>query len=231
MTRLSLPAPIITLHDHISVVRDDLLPGGTKRRAMHVFFDDHPEYVYASPVYGYAQIALAYACRDYGKSATIFCAKRKTYAPLTVQAIEAGARIIDVPMGFLSHVSAKARQYCETTPGAKLLPFGLDDPAFISALADVARALPVTPTEVWSITSSGVLTRALQLAWPNAKFYGIRVGAKPDAGKAEVIFAPERFEQAAQKPPPFPSSLHYDAKAWRFVRTLAMPGALFWNVG
>jgi len=56
------------------------------------------------------------------------------------------------------------------------------------------------------------------------------IGAAPDAGGAVVLQAPEKFEDAAKDPPPFPSCLNYDAKAWRFVRQRAKPGALFWNV-
>jgi len=42
--------------------------------------------------------------------------------------------------------------------------------------------------------------------------------------------APEKFEQDARLRPPFPSCSNFDAKAWRFVRQRAAPGALFWNV-
>lgn len=230
---MTLPEPVILEHDGILVVRDDLLPGGTKRRAMHVLFDDkHNEYVYASPVYGYAQVALAYACRDYHKLATVFCAQRNDYAPLTLEAIAAGAAIVEVPMGFLTVVQARVREYCAHSAYRKMLPFGLDDPTFIAALADVARALPVKPHEVWSIASSGVLTRALQLAWPDATFYGVRVGAEPNAGKCVTVYqAPEKFERPARVRPPFPSCLNYDAKAWQFIKQHASKGALFWNVG
>lgn len=226
-----IPDPVIVEHDGILVVRDDMIPGGTKRRAIHALFHDNiSEYVYASPVYGFAQIALAYAARDYDKHATIFCAKRKAHHALTREAKEAGASIVEVPHGYLNVVKARAREYCQRT-GALLLPFGLDDPRFILALADVARALPVIPTEVWTVVGSGVLSRALQLAWPDAIVYGVRIGAEPDAGHAKVYVAPENYEKNAQEPPPFPSCANYDAKAWRFIRKHASPGALFWNVG
>jgi hypothetical protein len=45
-----------------------------------------------------------------------------------------------------------------------------------------------------------------------------------------VYRAPERFEDEALEPPPFPSCSNYDAKAWRFIRRHAEAGALFWNV-
>jgi hypothetical protein len=227
---MTLPDPILTSHDGFTVLRDDLLPGGTKRRAIHVLFDDRDEYVYPSPVFGYAQLALAYACRDVGKRATITCAKRFTRHPLTNEAEQAGAKIIEVPNGYLNVIKARARDYC-AAHGAVLLPFGLDTPRFIEALAAVARALPVVPTEVWSVAGSGVLTRSLQLAWPEACVYAVRVGREPLVGRAKVFTATEAYEQDARHPPPFPSCSHYDAKAWNIMTQYAKPGAFFWNVG
>ena len=61
----SLPKPIIKEHGGIKVVRDDLLNGGTKRRAFTIYVKSKPEmdeFVYASPRQGYAQLSLAYAC-------------------------------------------------------------------------------------------------------------------------------------------------------------------------
>jgi len=228
---MTLPDPTIAEHDGFQVVRDDLLLGGTKRRAIHVLFDTHTEYVYPSPVYGYAQLALAYAACDHGKRATIFCAKRKVMYPLTEQAWKAGASIYEVPHGYLNVVKARAREYC-ALQGAKLLPFGLDCPAFVEALAEVARRLPIRPPqEVWSVAGSGCLTRALQLAWPEAAFNVVRIGAVPDAGRARVWTAPEKYEENAWVQPPFPSCGHYDAKCWSIMKQHASPDALFWNVG
>jgi len=226
-----LPAPVIEHIEGLYVVRDDLISGGTKRRAIPVFFDEHEEYVYASPVFGAAQIALGHTAREHGKRATIFCAKRSVWAPMTRAAADAGAKIIEVDFGMLSNVTARARDYCAQS-GAKLLPFGLDAEEFIEALANVARAMEIEPEEVWSITSSGTLTRALQRAWPSARFHGVVVGHHPGAGAgtAELHFAPEKFDKAARFPPPFPSMPQFDAKAWQFVKEHATPGALFWNV-
>jgi hypothetical protein len=227
-----LPPPVIRVHDGISVLRDDLLPGGTKRRAIPVFFNDRvEEYVYASPVQGAAQLALAYTAREHGKRATIFCAARKTPHANTLRVRELGAQVIEVPLGYLSNVTAKAIGYAQRT-GAMLLPFGLDAPKFVYALSDVAKAIPIQPKEVWSIASSGVLSRALQLAWPDAKFYGIQVGHAPIASKAVIMGAPERFEKDAKEPPPFPSCGNYDAKAWQFIKRYATlnEDTLFWNV-
>lgn len=225
-----LPEPKLVEHDGIVVVRDDLIAGGTKRRALPVLMGG-PEkgYVYASPVYGYAQIALAHAAREAGKRAVVFCAARKEKHPRTLEAAEAGALVVGVPTGYMSVCRKWARDFAEEQ-GFRLLPFGLDTPEFIEALAAVARRLPVRPKEVWCVAGSGCLSRALQMAWPKAVVHAVRVGAEPSVGKARLHVAPERFEQDAKALPPFPSCSNYDAKAWQFIKRLARPGALMWNV-
>lgn len=75
---LTLPPPVIEEHRGILVVRDDLIEGGTKSRVLDTVLDDNaPEYVYASTVYGYAQIALAVAGRRRGKPVTIRPSQRR----------------------------------------------------------------------------------------------------------------------------------------------------------
>jgi hypothetical protein len=228
-----LPLPVVEKHEGIMVVRDDLVPGGTKRRVAGLLLDERrTEYVYASPAFGYAQIALAMACRDAGGRATIFTAKRNKPHKRTEEAIAAGANVVMVPYGYLSNVQAKAKRYAEGT-GAKLLPFGFDLPIIRDGIAAVASRLDVCPDEVWTVAGSGMLSMSLQMAWPRAKFFAVAVGAKltaRDICVSAVYCAPEPFERDAKILPPFPSCSNYDAKAWRFVRRYASKGAIFWNV-
>jgi hypothetical protein len=225
----AVPAPVLETVAGLTVVRDDLIPGGTKRRVLPLLLTGGAEFVYASPAQGFAQVALAHSAAAVGVRATVFVAKRGVLHPHTAQAHAAGAKVVQVAPGYLSNVQAKARAYCAAT-GAVLLPFGLDTPAFVAALAAVARSLPVQPAEVWSVAGSGVLTRALQAAWPDAVFHAVQVGRPPTIGRARLWQAPETFEQDARQRPPFPSCGNYDAKAWQFITRHAGPGALFWNV-
>lgn len=224
-----LPSPVVDRVGDFLVVRDDLILGGTKRRVVDRLIAGYAEVVYASPAYGYAQVALAHAGNVTGTRVTIFTAARKQWHPRTQEAIDAGARIVGVPYGYLSNVQSKAKAYAAQT-GALLLPFGFDTPAFTTALSEVARSLPVTPSEVWSVAGSGTLSRALQQAWPDARCFAVQVGRTPDIGRALLVKAPEPFEQDATEAPPFPSTSNFDAKAWRFFSRQASPGALFWNV-
>jgi len=68
--------PQVEEHAGILVVRDDLVQGGTKRRVIGQFLTGADEFVYASPAYGYGQVALAYSCAYAGQRATVFVAKR-----------------------------------------------------------------------------------------------------------------------------------------------------------
>lgn len=214
----------------IRVVRDDLVPGGTKARVIHLLFDECGEYVYAGPCQGYAQVALAYACKRHNKRATLFCAKRNKPHPRTVEALSAGATVHEVPYGYLSHVRARARAYCDRT-GATLLPFGLADRRMVVGISMVAWQVIPAPEEVWSVAGSGTLSMALQMAWPDATINAVIVGQRHESiGRAKIWTAPEKYEQSAKRPPPFPSCNNYDAKAWRFVLEHAASGALFWNV-
>lgn len=221
--------PVIEKHGKLYVLRDDLIKGGTKRRVMLPILKGATEFVYASAAYGYAQVALAYACREAGYRATIFTAKRNEMHARTLEAKSAGAKIVMVPHGYFSNVQAKARAYAQAA-SAKLLPFGLDCPEMRAGLRTLARGLDFQPCEVWTVAGSGTLTRALQSAWPSAAFFAVRVGAAVDAERARVFDAPEKFEQDAKIKPPFPSCSNYDAKAWRFIQAHASEGALFWNV-
>jgi hypothetical protein len=116
--------PIIKDHYGIKVVRDDLLPGGTKSILMPLIDDPEiTEFVYASPVYGGFQIALSIYCKSVGKRATIFCAQRNVTHANTLKCIAHGATIIEVPYGYLSVIEKKAREYCDK-PHIKKIIFG-----------------------------------------------------------------------------------------------------------
>lgn len=228
-----LPIPVVEEHEGFVVVRDDLLPGGTKMRAILALMQEQAvdEFVYASPAQGYAQLALAHCARLLGKKATVFTAARKVLHPLTQAAADAGASIVPVPGGYLSVVQARARTYA-IERGACLVPFGVNAVASMEAITEAAVSTGLAPKEVWTVAGSGVLTRALQRAWPQAQFVAVVVGKKGcDTGLARRIVHPLPFERPTKVMPPFPSASHYDAKAWEYLCAEGKSGALFWNVG
>jgi hypothetical protein len=228
-----MTAPVIREHDGVLVARDDLFPGGTKARFMSIFFDGAQEAVYASPAEGGAQTALAHVARRLGKRATIFVAARKRVHDRTLEASRLGAKIVPVSPGYLSVVQARAREYA-AQHGAALVPFGVDTPEAIDAIAAAARATGIEPDEVWCSAGSGVLARGLAKAWPNAQRHVVQIGRElvsADVAGARIHVHRLPFGQAAKVAPPFPSDPHYDAKAWEIATARRRAGrVLFWNV-
>lgn len=227
-------APVLVEHDGIAVVRDDLLPGGTKARFLgHLFKPGVEEVVYASPAEGGAQTALAAVAGALGKRATIFVAARAKPHPRALLAKRLGARVCMVEPGYLTVVQARARAYCAAS-GAFLAPFGVDMPESIEAIASAARRLSVSPDEVWCASGSGVLARGLAAAWPRARRHVVQVGRElspADVAGAEIHVAPLPFSKPHPGPVPFPCDPHYDAKAWAIAKARRGAGlCIFWNV-
>lgn len=231
-----IPDPVVEeFKPGVFIVRDDLVLGGTKRCFADQLIRGHREVVYASPAYGGAQIAIAHAARETGSLATIFVAKRNRPHPRTLEAKAAGAKIVQVPTGYLTNVQAKAKAYAEAT-GATLLPFGLETPTAFEAIAARARIAAKHLgwlDQVWSVGGSGVLTRGLQRGFQASEFLVVQVGRalKPeDVGCAKIIPVNIPFEKDARNPPPFPSCSNYDAKGWEPFMKHGQGRRLFWNV-
>jgi hypothetical protein len=224
--------PVVEEHAGVLVVRDDLYPGGTKARFLPLLTDGAAEAVYAGPAEGGAAVSLATVL---GPRATLFYAARAELHPRQAQAQALGARLELVRPGYLSVVRARARAYCAAT-GALALPWGLDVPEAVDALAAVAgrvRAAVGPVAQVWCAAGSGVLTRGLAAGFPEAAVIAVQVGHALDArqrGRASVLPAGLPFGRRCPEAPPFPSDPHYDAKAWALAVRGHRGRALFWNV-
>ena len=240
------PEPVLELHEDVIVVRDDLLGAGSKIRFVDYLIGHDPsnlrvkEWVFGScPATGYAQISLPVVCSKYDKKAVLFMAERKreNLHDYQLKGLSLGADYRWVPNGMLNVTQKRAKDYVAENPTERsLLPLGLEHKTVIGSAIKVARDLPLKPKEVWSVGSSGTLSRALQLAWPDAEIHVVSVGhtmSEREIGRAIYHRSELKFDRAVkpEDAPPFPSAPTYDAKAWKFVRELAAPGALFWNVG
>lgn len=241
------PTPVIMEHEGIHVLRDDLLEVGTKARAADYLIRNtpHKEIVYgSSPATGYAQMSLPFVCSKYGKKAVIFMAERALdkLHPYQRKAIELGADMRWVKMGMLAVTEKRARDYVTEDPDNRLLvPIGVRHDTAIGCLIKVARKLPIRPREVWSVGSSGTLSRSLQLAFPDATVHVVSVGhtmEPDDIGRAVFHKSKYKFDKYVnrEEAPPFPSAPTYDAKAWPVMRKWHEDNppqhpVLFWNVG
>jgi hypothetical protein len=244
------PTPVITQHEGYHVVRDDMLGFGSKTRAGDYLIGHDPQYqniqewVYgSSPATGYAQISIPVICNRYGKKSVIFMAERSIDKLHEYQkrGIELGGVYHWVPNGMLPVTQKRARDYVDESPDTRaLLPIGVEHPTSIACLIRVARSLPISPKEVWTVGSSGTLSRALQLAWPEAEVHVVSVGhamGDREIGRAWYHKSPYKFSSPVKKEhiPPYPSAPTYDAKVWHIMKEwhkthIPKDPCLVWNV-
>lgn len=235
---------IIEGYEGVKVLRDDLLPGGTKSLILDSELDiSVNEWVYASPVYGGLQIALSHWCKNNNKRATIFCAKRNKIHSNTKECIDLGANLVQIPYGYLANIQSKAKHYCLET-NAKQIPFGFNTDNAKDIIANrmkaIIKKLGKEPDEIWCAIGSGVLVEGIIKGTNTAKIFGVQVGKEYNIGMNKFLKGFERlnvipyhkpFEKDSDLIPPFKSTYNYDAKAWDYCLSKKGGGEIFfWNV-
>lgn len=233
-------APIIEKHAGISVVRDDLFPGGSKARFLPFLIQGAKEVVYGGPFCGGAAFALSVIGQQRGIKITLFYAQRDRarWHRNQVAAEHNGARIVQVPFGYMTNVQAKAKAYAKES-AALFLPLGFDLPSaaepFIGVMEGVRKRVG-GPDQVWCATGSGMLARCLGVAFPDSEICAVGVGLKSrhegqEYGQNVAIRESDYpFATPARVKPPFPSSPEYEAKAWEACLAARRGTGLFWNV-
>jgi len=249
MKPYKFPKLVIEEHEGFHIVRDDLLEGGSKRRFVDRLIreeikDGAEEFVYGGcPANGYAQLSLTLQAKAYGKKAVFFMAQRSLdkLHPYQQQALDYGADIRWVPNGMLNVTKARAREYFYEDPTRRrILPLGLEEPRVLEDISTLAKTIQIDYnieiSEIWSVGSSGTLTRGLQMAFPEKDVHVVSVGhtmKQHEVGRAKLYKSKYKFTQEVkgEDKPPFPSVPTYDAKAWSVMKQYGKKGALFWNVG
>lgn len=226
----------IETHHGVKVLRDDLLPGGTKSILMPFIIGQAAEYVYSSPVYGGFQIALSEYCKHVGKKATIVCAKRQKLHSNTKYCLSIGANIIEVKCGYLSVVEKRAREYAEQSGAVKIV-FGANTIENKNIIAkrvkEVINEIGNEPKEIFCAIGSGLLVESIIQATETAKVYGISVG-KDYTNKHErlkVIKHHLGFDKESKFVAGFRSMPNYDLKAFEYcLMNRETDDTMFWNV-
>lgn len=234
------PAPIVKEHEGFNVVREDLMGFGSKCRFGDILVQSCPSdtLVYVQPRYGFAGISLAYLAEKYNKKLVLFSPSQKEISDHQAICIERGADMKFRRIAAMPNLNKIAADWAKENNGF-FIPLGLRHELVTAAAVKVAYDMAQVhgePKEVWSAISTGVLSRALQIAWPNAEFNGVAVARNikdGERGRATIWSHPKEFSQnvASEFEPPFPSALNYDAKAWEFMVKNGNPGAWLWNVG
>ena len=233
-----LHSPVVIPYGRFSVVRDDLLFGGTKMRYVYDVARKNPdvkEWCFAGPAWGGASIAVTSTCFDLGLRTSQFYAWRKNLVERQKICEALGARLVEIKPGYLTNVRAKARRDVALRPDAKLIEWGVPDSR--EAIERIAKQIPtVGISEVWCAYGSGTLLEALYnvFAPRGIRICTVGVGA-PFSEKAKAIADrlidyPKPFAWRTRAVVPFPSCRHYDAKCWEVAQKEARGRALIWNV-
>jgi hypothetical protein len=237
----------------VNVIRDDYLLGGTKQRAMGTYLDSkmENEFVYAGPVCGAAQVALAYACKCKNKKCTIIVSKQPNgmLNENTILAKKLGANIIVSKFVMtLKDLNNETKKYLSQNKKAFLVPFGVEDKDYTDSLINsINEAKKGTylennfPKRLWVVAGSSTLLNVFAKIWPDTHFLVLQVGKKiwPDQRgilngveifKSTLYVSPQFFYEFAKVTPPYPSNSNYDAKLWSFIQKHAEEGDFVWNV-
>lgn len=230
------PNPVVVEHEGVLVVRDDLTVG-TKTRAGDLLMSKVKAntLVYCQPRVGLAGVSLCDVAQRYpDKKIVLFMPSSKKISVHQACCIERGAKVIFERIAAMPNLNLYAKQWAAEN-GAYFIPLGLKHELATAAIVHAASTIP-EPDEVYVAISTGVLSRALQIAWPNAKFTCVAVARNLKAGelgRADVISEPLDFPQS-EKPenlPPFPTVDSYDAKVWKWIPKNSGRRVLMWNVG
>lgn len=229
------PDPVVIEHDGVRCVRDDLI-AGTKTRAGDLLASktNYDRFVYSQPRTGLAGVSILDAAKHRNKKVTLFMPACKTISHHQACCIERGADVIFHRIAAMPVLNYEAKKWANKND-AFFVPLGLKHELATAAIVHAASTID-PPDEVYVAISTGVLSRALQIAWPNAKFHSVAVARNLKAGelgRADVISEPLAFQQC-EKPenmPPFPCIDTYDGKVWKYIPKNTGRNILFWNVG
>ena len=229
------PDPVVIEHEGVRVVREDLIVG-TKTRAGDLLASkiNHNRLVYSQPRTGLAGISLMDVAKHHNKEIVLFMPSCKEISHHQACCIEKGAKPIFKRIAAMPNLNKYAKEWADKNDGF-FIPLGLKHELATAGIIHAASSID-PPDEVYVAISTGVLSRALQIAWPKAKFTCIAVARNLKAGelgRGEVISEPLAFpqEEKEENLPPFPTIRTYDAKVWKYIPKNSGRNILMWNVG
>jgi len=229
------PDPVVIQHEGVSVVRDDLIVG-TKTRAGDLLAakTESDTLVYCQPRTGLAGVSMLDVAKHHNKKIVLFMPSSKRVSLHQACCIEQGATPIFKRIAAMPNLNIMAKQWAMDNKHS-FIPLGLKHELATAGIIYAASKIP-EPEEVWVAISTGVLARALQIAWPNAKFNCVAVARnlkEGELGRASVISEPLEFQVTEKKEnlPPFPTVATYDGKVWKYVPKNTGRNVLMWNVG
>lgn len=194
------------------------------------------EIVYVQPRKGFAGISLAYLCKKYNKKLTLIMPSSKEASEHQRLCIELGAKPLFMRIAAMPNANRMAKKYAEKT-GAFFVPLGLDHEYVVAcAVKSIYNYFKdkEKPKRMWSVISTGVLSRSLQIALPETEFFAIGVARNiqhGELGKANFMSYHKPFHTKSDLiPDKFNSEMTYDSKGWDYLSRYGKEGDWFFNV-
>ncbi|MBL4588714.1 MAG: hypothetical protein JKY11_01370 [Alphaproteobacteria bacterium] len=222
--------PILDHHNDYKVVREDLIAGGTKRRALSEWLPtlDLAHFSYTGSVFGYGAYALALTCHDLGYDCSIYISKNN-YTALWAEHIN---QIANVTWTAPAPLSLLKEQITTKYPEAYFLEAGFPNDSFEQALINVFKNNKPDAKRVWISAVSATMARAMAKAWSDIEIQVVCCAKHHGELPKNITpyYAPEKYHQKAKILPPYPSAVHIDAKIWQFVEQHGRQGDIIWNL-
>jgi hypothetical protein len=218
------------------VVDDGEFEYGTKAKMADFYMSKVKSHsiVYCAPRTGMAPLSLVYLCKKYNKTLYLFMPASREASQHQLLAIERGAIPIFVRTPAMPTLNLWAKKFAEDI-NAEFAPFGLKHEWVVAGgvrvFYDSFKDLDIK--EMWSVFSTGVLSRTLQIALPDTKFHAVAVARNiqdGELGRAKFYTHDKPFLKESRIVPPFDCIRTYDAKGWELMKQYGKPGDWFWNV-
>ncbi|NDC22756.1 MAG: hypothetical protein EBZ49_01315 [Proteobacteria bacterium] len=218
------------------VIDDGEFPYGTKTKMGDFMISQVKEdaMVYVAPRTGFAPYSLTYLAKKYNKKLYLVIPASESASEHQLKAIEEGGIPIFVRIPAMPTANIWAKQFADKV-GAKFLPFGLKHESVVAGgvrvFYDNFKDLDIK--EMWTVFSTGVLSRTLQIALPNTQFNAVAVARNVqdgELGRAKFYTHDKPFLKESSVFPPFDCIQTYDAKGWELMKKHGKEGDWFWNV-
>lgn len=192
--------------------------------------------VYVQPRRGFAGISLAWLCKKYNLDLILVMPASKEISDHQALCIELGAKALFARIAAMPNANLIAKKYAKSINGY-YVPLGLNHPMVIAGgvkcIYDYFKNKN-KPSVMWSVISTGVLTRSLQIALPTTKFKAIAVARNIQQGElgiADFYSYHKPFNSKSDLiPTEFDSENSYDAKGYDYMVKYGNKGDWFFNV-
>lgn len=219
-----------------NVIDDGEFEFGTKAKMGDFMISQVKEdaMVYVAPRTGYAPFSLCYLAKKYNKKLYLIIPASKEASEHQLTAIEYGGIPIFLRIPAMPTANIWAKQFAEKI-GAKYLPFGLKHEMVVAGGVRVFydNFKDTNIEEMWTVFSTGVLSRTLQIALPDTTFNAVAVARNiqdGELGRAKFYTHDRPFLKESRIVPPFDCIQTYDAKGWELMKKHGKEGDWFWNV-